>query len=172
MASYNEWMNAKVYAAAQNLTSEELSANKKAFFGSILGTLNHLVISDTIWLKRFAAHPARYPSLEPIRSLPAPDSLDPSLFTDLQSLTEHRFWLDSVITEWARSIAESDLDFVLHYTNTKGIAADKRFFSLIMAFFSTIKLIIAAKPRPCSPQAGIDVGVTDLLALVPNESDA
>lgn len=171
MASYNEWMNAKVYAAAQNLTSEELSANKKAFFGSILGTLNHLVISDTIWLKRFAAHPARYPSLEPIRSLPAPGSLDPSLFTDLQSLTEHRIWLDSVITEWSRSIAESDLDFVLHYTNTKGIAADKRFFSLIMHFFNH-QTHHRGQATTLFSQAGIDVGVTDLLALVPNESDA
>lgn len=60
MAAYNEWMNAKVYDAARNLPGEELVANKNAFFGSILGTLNHLVIGDTIWLKRFAIHPANY----------------------------------------------------------------------------------------------------------------
>ncbi|MGF6489024.1 hypothetical protein ABH904_002797 [Pseudomonas frederiksbergensis] len=43
MATYNEWMSAKVYEAARDLSDEELSADRKAFFGSILGTLNHRV---------------------------------------------------------------------------------------------------------------------------------
>ena len=72
MAIYNDWMNAKVYEAARSLTDEELSVDRKAFFGSILGTLNHLVAGDTIWLKRFAKHPANHLALEPIRQLPAP----------------------------------------------------------------------------------------------------
>ncbi|EJM75032.1 hypothetical protein PMI29_00477, partial [Pseudomonas sp. GM49] len=38
MATYNEWMNAKIYEAAKRLPDEELSVNRKAFFGSIIGT--------------------------------------------------------------------------------------------------------------------------------------
>lgn len=37
MATYNDWMNAKVYEAARSLTDVELSVDRKAFFGSILG---------------------------------------------------------------------------------------------------------------------------------------
>lgn len=48
MATYNEWMNAKIYEAARSLSDEELSVDRKAFFGSILGTLNHLVAGDTV----------------------------------------------------------------------------------------------------------------------------
>ena len=171
MASYNEWMNAKVYEAARNLPDEELSANRKAFFGSILGTMNHLVVGDTIWLKRFATHPANHASLEPIRRLAAPENLDRILFTDIQNLSEHRKWLDGVITEWARSIAESDLDHVLHYTNMKGVAANKSFFSLVMHFFNH-QTHHRGQVTALLSQAGIDVGVTDLLALIPNESGA
>lgn len=41
MAKYNRWMNSKLYAAADDLTDEELEADRGAFFNSILGTLNH-----------------------------------------------------------------------------------------------------------------------------------
>jgi uncharacterized damage-inducible protein DinB len=51
-------MNAKVYEAARSLPDGELSANRKAFFVSILATLDHLAVGDTLWLKRFATHPA------------------------------------------------------------------------------------------------------------------
>ena len=167
MASYNEWMNAKMYEAARSLPEEELSANRKAFFGSILGTLNHLVVGDTIWLKRFATHPANHASLEPIRRLPTPESLDQRLFTNMQNLADHRKWLDGVITEWARSIAESDLDHVLRYANMKGVAANKNFFSLVMHFFNH-QTHHRGQVTTLLSQAGINVGVTDLLALIPN----
>ena len=52
MASYNKWMNANVYAAAKTFPDGDLLADRGAFFGSILKTLNHLVIADTIWLTR------------------------------------------------------------------------------------------------------------------------
>lgn len=58
MAFYNQWMNAKVYDAASKLTAAELNEERGAFFGSIFGTLNHIVVADTIWLKRFATHPS------------------------------------------------------------------------------------------------------------------
>jgi len=169
MATYNEWMNAKVYAAARQLSDEELVANRKAFFGSILETLNHLVNSDTHWLKRFATHPAEYVALEPLRNLLAPDVNDLLRFPDLQSLTEHRQWLDGIIIEWAGTVAEPDLDFVLHYANSLGIVADKNFFGLLMHFFNH-QTHHRGQITTLLSQAGIDVGVTDLNALVPNES--
>lgn len=169
MAQYNEWMNAKLYEAASSLSDEELVADRKAFFGSILGTLNHLVVGDTLWLKRFATHPANYPVLEAVRNLPTPTSLDQLLFTDMPGLAVRRKLLDRVITEWAQSIAEQDLDHVLSYTNTKGVAASKDFFSLVMHFFNH-QTHHRGQATTLLSQAGVDVGVTDLLVLIPNEA--
>ncbi len=148
MAEYNEWMNAKLYQAAMSLPGEDLAADRKAFFGSILGTLNHLVVADTIWLKRFATHPANYSALDPVRNLPSPTSLDQLVFTDIQSLSEHRKLLDRAITEWAHSITDHDLDQVLTYTNTKGVVGQKN-FSASSCIFSIIRHTIAAKQVPC-----------------------
>ena len=54
MAQYNESMNVKIYETAATLLGEELSRNQGAFFGSVIGTLNHIAVGDIIWLKRFS----------------------------------------------------------------------------------------------------------------------
>lgn len=169
MAAYNAWMNAKLYAAAWQLSDDELSADRGAFFGSVIGTLNHLVVADTIWLKRFATHPGRHPALEPIRQLAAPASLSQIVFIEMASLAEHRHWLDTVIEAWAQSLIEADLDYVLNYSNMKGIAADKAFFSLVMHFFNH-QSHHRGQVTTLLSQQGIDVGVTDLLELIPNQT--
>ena len=171
MAAYNEWMNAKLYEAAGKLSAQELAADRKAFFGSILGTLNHIVVGDTGWLKRFAAHPAGYPALDPVRQLPAPASLDQVLFADFTALRAHRAMLDAVIKRWAAEVRDEHLGHVLNYRNFKGIEAQRRFGSLIMHFFNH-QTHHRGQATTLLFQTGQDVGVTDLLALIPNEGVA
>lgn len=169
MAEYNEWMNDKLYEAAMTLSDEELAANRMAFFGSIIGTLNHLVVGDTLWLKRFATHPANYSALELVNELPLPISLDQVAFTDIRSLSRHRKKLDQAIKNWARSIREEDLDYVMTYSNMKGFEAQKNYYSLVMNLFNH-QTHHRGQTTTLLTQANVDVGVTDLLAIVPNES--
>src|SRR3546814_14146134 len=72
LASYNRWMNERLYAAAGTLPAEELARDRGAFFGSIVGPLNHLVGAATIWPQRLAKLPAPQPALAPRLPLPAP----------------------------------------------------------------------------------------------------
>ncbi|MBV6272405.1 DinB family protein [Alcaligenaceae bacterium CGII-47] len=171
MAEYNEWMNAKLCEAARRLPDQELAADKKAFFGSILGTLNHLIVGDTIWLNRFATHPANYPSLAVVQSLPMPTSLNQLVFADIRSLSEHRTLLDQTIIKWADSIADQDLDFILSYSNMKNVPAKRNFYSLIVSFFNH-QTHHRGQATTLLTQAGIDVGVTDLLMIIPDETVA
>jgi len=171
MAAYNEWMNAKLYDAAKSLPSEELVTDRKAFFRSILGTLNHLAVADTIWLKRFATHPASYPALEAMKSFPNSSSLDQILFDDIQSLSDYRKTLDRIIIEWAQSIHESDLDHALRYANMKGVVSRRNFFGLVLHFFNH-QTHHRGQTTTLLFQAGVDVGVTDLFALIPSEEEA
>lgn len=53
MARYNRWQNARILAACDTLAPEALSTDRGAFFGSILGTLSHLLWGDAIWMSRF-----------------------------------------------------------------------------------------------------------------------
>ena len=76
-------MNKSIYESASTLSASELGENRDAFFGSIMGTLNHILVGDTTWLKRFASHEAEFNSLEYIRVMKAPKSLEAILFKDL-----------------------------------------------------------------------------------------
>lgn len=61
LAAYNAWANARVYDAAVGLSEEEFGRDVGAFFKSMRGTLNHLLVADRVWMKRFTGegeHPA------------------------------------------------------------------------------------------------------------------
>ncbi len=169
MASYNEWMNEKLYEAAGRLSRQELAADKKAPFRSLIGILNHIIVGDTLWLKRFAAHPANHAALDPIRQLPMPSSLDQVLFDNLGEMLTHRRMLDKVTNQWANALHEEDLQSVLHYASIKGVPAEKRFSSLVLHFFNH-QTHHRGQATTLLFQADVDIGVTDLLALIPNES--
>ena len=169
MARYNEWINARLYEAAMRLSDEELAADRKAFFGSIIGTLNHIVAGDTIWLRRFSAHPTHFPAFAVLGELPIPESLDHVLFADIRSLSAYRKQLDQIILDWAQSITEPDLDVVLSYANMKNVAARRNFFSLLMHFFNH-QTHHRGQATTLLSQAGVDVGVTDMLMLIPDET--
>ncbi len=167
MASYNKWMNVKLYDAAAKLSAEELAADKGAFFGSVLGTLNHIVNGDTIWLRRFAAHSASYVALAPIAQLPLPSSLGEMQFTDFAGLLARRHLIDDAVLQWAGEVKAADLDRVFHYVNGRGEAFDKNFFSVVMHFFNH-QTHHRGQVTTLLSQAGIDVGATDLVLLVDN----
>jgi uncharacterized damage-inducible protein DinB len=165
LATYNQWMNRKVLDAAHRLNDEELLADRGAFFGSILGTLNHLVLGDTVWLKRFTQHPAGYTALAPLSTVDAPPRLDQLAFADIRALSARRAWLDPIIIEWAQSISEPDLDQHLRYHNMAGIEANKNFYGLVTHFFNH-QTHHRGQVTTLLTQAGQDVGVTDLLRLI------
>ena len=61
-AAYNKWANEGLYAAADTLSDDQVNQHVGVFFGSLLGTLNHIVTTDKIWLRRVTgagAHPDR-----------------------------------------------------------------------------------------------------------------
>lgn len=168
MASYNQWMNDKVYETAGKLSPAELAEDRGAFFRSILGTLNHLVVGDRIWLNRFAMHPPSTEVLSSVSKLPHPTSLDQILFEDCDSLREHRQWLDEVIINWVSRLTDADMDFMMSFRNTKGVARRMKMSPLIHHFFNH-QTHHRGQITTLLSQAGQDVGVTDLFALIPNE---
>ena len=169
MAAYNQWMNEKIYGSARGLEQTELAKDRGAFFGSILGTLNHIVVGDTIWLKRFAMHPTFSIALKDVSELPSPNKLNDILFEDFVALSERRAWLDNHIIGWVGTLSDDDLNVVLRYQNTKGVPANRRFSSLLQHFFNH-QTHHRGQVSTLLSQAGVDIGVTDLLALIPDQS--
>lgn len=167
LSHYNQWMNRKLYATAGHLPEDTLRQDKKAFFGSILGTLNHLMVGDIIWLQRFATHPANHGALEAVAGLESPKSLNQILYLEFKALTREREKLDDTIIDWCKQLTETDLGHELHYHNMKGQAAVKPFATLVLHLFNH-QTHHRGQATTLLSQEGLDVGVTDLLALIPD----
>ena len=167
MATYNQWMNARLYELAARLPPDEVSADRGAFFGSILGTLHHLVNGDTGWLKRFANGSALSRSLDPVRLLEGPVALDEIRFPDLADLFARRTLLDAAILDWSDELTDADLRTTVNYVNMKGETHSKPLGALLMHFFNH-QTHHRGQATTLLSQAGVDVGITDLLALLPD----
>jgi uncharacterized damage-inducible protein DinB len=168
MANYNAWMNTKILDAAKTRSEEELLLDRKAFFGSILGTLNHLIVADTLWLKRFATLEAQHEVLAPVLALDMPKSLNQVLFTSIEALATHREMLDKMIVDMAAQMSESGLAEILHYTNSAGVISAKPLSSVLIHFFNH-QTHHRGQVTTLLSQIGVDVGITDLITLIPNE---
>ena len=95
MAAYNAWANRRATEAARELTEADYRADLGAFFRSVHGTLNHLIVADRIWLARFRGEPA--PAYE----------LAQILYEDRDELAEARRELDGEIVAFVARLDEA-----------------------------------------------------------------
>ena len=171
LARYNATMNRSVYEAAATLSHEAVATDRGAFFGSLLGTLNHLVAADSIWLARFAGHGTAFRTLETLRGVPIPSDLRQSYGDKLPLLRVQRERIDAIITALAAEVTPADLDHVLAYRNTRGALFCKPFGSLLLHFFNH-QTHHRGQASTLLTQAGADLGVTDLLVLIEDRPPA
>ena len=168
MADYNRWMNGNLHRAAAALPADALDAPRGAFFGSILGTLNHLVVADTVWLKRFGGEgrDAYWTALQAVAGMPMPPALDARPCADLAQWWDTRRKLDAVIVEWIGQLADADLDQVLQYRNMRGDPQRRRLSHLLLHLFNH-QTHHRGQATTLFSQCGLDVGVTDLHVRLP-----
>lgn len=167
MARYNQWMNEHLYAAARTLPDPALAEDRGAFFGSIMGTLNHVMVGDIIWLKRFSAHASAPKSLLCTQRWPAPSALTQIIHKRIEDLTPVRIEMDATIVAFADELTDDSLAMALHYRNTRGLEFCRALGPLVGHFFNH-QTHHRGQVTTLLSQAGVDPGVTDLLALVPD----
>ena len=158
-------MNKRQYAAAAHLSNDQLTEDKGAFFSSILKTLNHILVGDIIWLKRFSEHPSSIESLSYLREMDNPSKLSSVLFTDLASLKEVREKVDGVIINWVGNLSEDNLNTCMSYTNMAGHSFSKPFISLIHHLFLH-QVHHRGQVTTLLSQFGVDFGETDLIEMI------
>lgn len=109
-ARYNRWMNDKLYGLTAALTDEARKRDGGAFFKSIHGTLNHLLLADRVWLARFKGVTAPSGFMAPgIRSL------DQELFVDFAELRRERTATDEELSTWVTALTDERLAGPLVY---------------------------------------------------------
>ncbi|MBV9704275.1 MAG: damage-inducible protein DinB [Methylobacteriaceae bacterium] len=103
LAGYNRWANRRLYDAAAELPNADYRADHGAFFKSVHGTLNHLLVGDRIWMRRFTGEGE------------APDRLDAILFEEFAPLREARASEDERIIAFVAGLDEEKLAGTFRY---------------------------------------------------------
>jgi len=120
-SKYNQLMNQRMFDCAFNLSLSDLNEDKGEFFKSVLGTLNHILVGDIIWLQRFSFHPASTQVLSYILGLEKPKSLDSIIYADFKKLRAEREKTDSIIIDWLDRLTDSDIECSISYQNMAGM---------------------------------------------------
>jgi uncharacterized damage-inducible protein DinB len=155
MARYNRWMNEKLYALAAELSDEERKRATGAFFGSLHGTFNHLLLSDRVWLARFGAGPRP----ENVTSL------GDVLFADFDELRQERAATDAVVEQYTSGLQPDDLTSTLSYRTSKGVPMSHALWIALSHWFNH-QTHHRGQATTIISQLGRDPGVTDLLVLL------
>ena len=153
MAEYNQWMNGRLYAGCAQLGDEERKRDRGAFFKSIHGTLNHLLVGDSVWMGRFAG---------PVF---VPTSLAQELHADFGELRRAREAMDARILDWAGALTQEKLAADLRYTSIVNPAPRVMPMALAVAHFFNHQTHHRGQATTLLMQRGIDPGVTDLMWL-------
>ncbi|BCP52943.1 damage-inducible protein DinB [Kaistia sp. 32K] len=103
-AAYNAWANGRLYEAARAVSPERFHADEGAFFGSLCGTLNHLLVTDRIWLRRFSG------------TGPLHTALNEMVTEDLGELSALRTAEDARIVAYVDGLTEADIAGLFTYT--------------------------------------------------------
>ncbi|WP_069299336.1 DinB family protein [Neptunicoccus sediminis] len=99
MARYNSWQNDWMLSAAATLSDDARRQDRGAFFGSVSGTLCHLLWADTYWMSRFDGGAA--PTVSGKQST--------DYHSDWEDFCETRKQMDRRIENWATRQSDSDM---------------------------------------------------------------
>lgn len=166
LARYNRWFNERLYDACEQLSDEERKRDRGAFFGSLHRTLAHVLYADKMWLRRFVQQGELFRSLPPeMLAVPEGSSYTSDLHPDWEDLRLARRALDAAIEAWLAEMQPEFLLSAMRYANLKGVQRDHPAWMALTHLFNH-QTHHRGQATTLLTQAGIEVGVTDLISRV------
>jgi uncharacterized damage-inducible protein DinB len=158
MAAYNRWQNRNLYGAAGGLSDEVRKQPRGAFFGSIHGTLSHLLWADQMWMSRFAGTPRP-------KAAGIPDS--PAMVERWEDLERERAAFDEVIVGWAEKLDPQWLEGDLTWYSGGAKRELTKPKGLLVAHFFNHQTHHRGQVHCMLTQCGAKPGATDLPLTMP-----
>jgi len=97
LANFNKWTNEKIITSCKKLTETEYKKDRRAFFSSIHGTLNHLLVVDRAYISCIEGKDHRLKSLDQI------------LYGKLFQLKEARIKEDKRLVDLVNNLSEENI---------------------------------------------------------------
>ncbi len=161
-AKYNARFNRDLFAKVAELPAEARTRDMGAFFGSIEGTLSHILVADRIWLSRLRESGHDFPALDEADLQLEIQSLADPVAASFESLLAERIATDQLIMAWVEDLTEEILAAPMRYTNLAGVAREHAVWIAVSHLFNH-QTHHRGQVTTMLKQAGIDPGVTDFL---------
>jgi uncharacterized damage-inducible protein DinB len=104
---YNAWANKRLYDVVAQVPDAQYREDRRAYFRSLHGTLNHLLVGDRIWLARLAGEGN------------PPISLDEILYDDFAALRQAREAEDDKLIRTVDNFGDVQLAGKIAYHNLR-----------------------------------------------------
>ena len=168
LAQYNSWFNGQLFEHASKLNDGERKRDRRAFFGSIHATLEHILLCDRSWLSRVERSELPFLSLSGAALVPVLESLDQGIASDWDELCRERRETDAVMEAFVRELTPELLDTTLDYQNSSGRAFSNPLWHVVAHIFNH-GTHHRGQVTTLLMQAGVDPGITDFLiaAMMP-----
>ena len=153
-AQYNHWMNDRLYGLCQSVSDEERNRNLGAFFQSIHGTLNHILLADLLWLSRLGL---------PVECKVS--SLADILYEDFHQLTVARHEVDTLLTNYIGSLTDTDMAQSIQYKRLQSDDVNELPLGLILTHLFNHQTHQGGQRAALMTLIGIEVGVTDMISM-------
>ena len=124
LSAYNRWANARLYQAALQLPDEAYNRDVGVFFGSLAGTLNHILIVDRLWLWRLTGQG------------PIPTQLDQPAADQLRTIAVLRSKEDQRLIDTIRSYEEESFPKTQKYQTTSGSPQEQPLMDILLHIFN------------------------------------
>lgn len=163
-ARYNRWMNDRLYGLAATLSDEARKRDSGAFFRSIHGTFNHILLADRVWLARLQGVTVPDDLLGPggIRSL------DQELHADFDELRRERALTDDALSACVAGLTHDRLAAPLVYMR-RGQRLECPLWWAVAQVFNH-QTHHRGQITTLLTQQGCDPGVTDLFMMLRDEA--
>ena len=103
LANFNIWVNTKIFSACKELDDTEYKKDRGAFFSSIHGTLNHLLVVDRAFISHIEGKDHGLKSLDQI------------LYENLFQLEEARIKEDKRLVDLVNNLSEESIHKEITY---------------------------------------------------------
>lgn len=164
-AKYNREFNQSLFGHVAQLSDRERKQDMGAFFDSIHGTLNHILLADRIWLGRFAVAIPAMSSLHGATLVHDVSSMRQEVCSDFSDLLAQRQATDQVITSWAEELTDELLAQTMSYRNSRGHSREHPVWLAVAHMFNH-QTHHRGQVTTLLHQLGHDPGVTDYVAYV------
>ena len=136
LSNYNAQTNAQMMGVLEKVPAEQITKDVRSFYGSILGLLNHILVSDVFGVKRFFK---QYPELEQTRAkLPTfrMEGWKDIIWPSLTVLKPIRTAVDEAIQLACELLTEKQYASVLRYKNWDGKEMQKPSWLVLLHMFN------------------------------------